>query len=529
MDPNYPNILVADSISEEGIERLQKEANVDALTKITKEELLEIIDRYDALVVRSRTKVTKDIIDRGTRLKAIGRAGVGVDNIDVEAATDKGIIVINAPEGNTISAAEHTIAMLLSMARKIPHANSSVKNGEWKKNDFTGIEVREKILGIIGFGRIGSYVAKMAHGLGMNVIAYDPYVVPANVEKTGGIKVDFDTILKDSDFITVHVPLTKKTTGLIGANEFKKMKKGVRIINCARGGIIDETALYNAIKDGIVAGAALDVFVNEPPKDNPLLGLDEVIVTPHLAASTIEAQKNVAIIIANQVLAALKDEPVMNAVNMPAIPKDALITIRPYIPLAEKLGKIASQLVEGTILRVKMIYRGDIAGYNTEYITKSALVGILSNILNEHINLINAPVIASRRGINISEEKSKDIEDLTSSITLEVETESMKKVLSGTIFGKSEERIIGIDGFKINVIPSKYMLISNHTDRPSIVGKIGKLLGDEDINIAAMELGRKKPRGEAIMVLNVDSPIPDRILEEIRKIEGIHDALLVSI
>jgi len=316
---------------------------------------------------------------------------------------------------------------------------------------------------------------------------------------------------------------------LIGANEFKKMKKGVRIINCARGGIIDETALYNAIKDGIVVGAALDVFVNEPPKDNPLLGLDEVIVTPHLAASTIEAQKNVAIIIANQVLAALKDGPVMNAVNMPAIPRDALITIRPYIPLAEKLGKIASQLVEGTILRVKMIYRGDIAGYNTEYITKSALVGILSNILNEHINLINAPVIASRRGINISEEKSKDIEDLTSSITLEVETESMKKVLSGTIFGKSEERIIGIDGFKINVIPSKYMLISNHTDRPSIVGKIGKLLGDADINIAAMELGRKKPRGEAIMVLNVDSPIPDRILEEIRRIEGIHDALLASI
>lgn len=529
MNSNYPNILVADNISEEGIERLQKEANVDVLTKITKEELLKIIDKYDALVVRSRTKVTKDIIEKGTRLKVIGRAGVGVDNIDVEAATANGIIVINAPEGNTISAAEHTIAMLLSLARKIPLANVSVKKGDWKKNDFIGIEVREKVLGVIGFGRIGSYVAKMAHGLGMNVIAYDPYVVSDNIEKIGGVKVDFDTILKDSDFITVHVPLTKKTTGLIGTNEFKKMKKGVHIINCARGGIIYEDALYKAIKDGIVAGAALDVFVKEPPKDNPLLELDEVIVTPHLAASTVEAQKKVAIIIANQVLAALKDEPVMNAVNMPAMPKDALIAIHPYIILAEKLGKIVSQLIDGTILKVKMIYRGDIANYNTDYITKSALVGILSNILSEHINLINAPIVASKRGINISEEKSKDIEDLASSITLEVETDSMNKILSGAIFGKSEERIISIDGFKINVIPSKYMLFSNHTDRPSIVGKIGKLLGDADINIAAMELGRKKPRGEAIMVLSVDSSIPDHILNEIRRIEGIHDALLVSL
>jgi len=332
-----PSILISDGVSKEGIERLQREAHVDVLTELSDQELLQMIGKYDAIIVRSKTKVTRDVIERGERLKVIGRAGVGIDNIDLDSATKRGVLVVNSPEGNTISAAEHTISMLLSLARNIPSANRSVKMGEWRKSDFMGTEVRDKTLGIIGIGRIGSQVAKRARALEMNVIAFDPVISESKMESIGVKRVDLDTLLTGSDFITVHAPLTKKTENIIGEEEFRKMKTGARIINCARGGIIDEKALYHAIKEGKVAGASLDVFIDEPPKDNPLLKLDEVIATPHIAASTREAQKNVSVSIAEEVLAALKNEPVKNALNMPMIPSDVLNAIKPYISLAEKL------------------------------------------------------------------------------------------------------------------------------------------------------------------------------------------------
>jgi D-3-phosphoglycerate dehydrogenase len=529
MNKEVPSILISDRVSREGIERLQREAHVDLLTELSDQELLRMIERYDAIIVRSKTKVTRDVIERGERLKVIGRAGVGIDNIDLDFATKRGVLVVNSPEGNTISAAEHTISMLLSLARNIPSANRSVKMGEWRKSDFMGTEVRDKTLGILGMGRIGSQVAKRANALEMNVIAFDPFISESKMESIGVKRVDLETLLKESDFITVHVPLTKKTENIIGEKEFKKMKDGVRVINCARGGIINEEALYRAIKEGKVAGASLDVFIDEPPKDNPLLKLDEVIATPHIAASTREAQKNVSVSIAEEVLAALKNGAIKNALNMPTIPSDVLNAIKPYISLAEKLGRLTAQLIDGMVLNVKMRYNGEIADYETKYVTTAALMGMLNNILEEPINFINAPVVAKDREIKTVEIKSKYIEDFTSQITLEVEADKVKRVIGGTIFGKNDERIVRIDEYRIDAIPSGYMLISRHTDKPGIIGKVGQLLGEEDIDIAGMQLGRKKQRGQAIMVLNVDSPIPEQILEEIRKIDGIEDAHLVMV
>jgi len=516
-------VIVTDPISEEGVKRLKKEATVEVATNLSESELVEQIKDYDALIVRSGTQVTRKVINAATKLKVIGRAGVGVDNIDVDAATEKGIIVINAPEGNTISAAEHTIAMMLALSRNIPQANASLKRGEWNRSKFVGVEVNNKTLGIIGLGRVGTEVVKRAQGLGMQVLAYDPFISAERAEELGIQLADIDEILKKSDYITIHTPLNKDTRHLISEEQFKKMKDGARIINCARGGIIEEDVLARAIKSGKVAGAALDVFENEPPKDSPLLHLDNVIVTPHLGASTREAQVNVAVTAAEGVLEALKGGPVRNAVNMPSIKPETLAVIKPYLMLAEKLGSLCIQLIEGRIDAVEVSYSGDVASIDTGPLTIAVLKGILNRMLSEPVNFVNAPVIAKSRGVKVVESKIGATEDFADLITVTVKTPKGEKSVAGTLFGKKDARIVRIDRYHVDAVPSGHMLVSAHFDKPGIIGRVGTILGENDINIAGMQVGREKIRGKAVMVLNVDSAVPDKILKQIEKIDGIFD------
>ncbi len=522
-------VLVSDSIAEEGIRILKREAEVDVLTKLSKEELIKVIKNYDALVVRSATQVTREVIEAGDRLKVIGRAGVGVDNIDVDAATEKGIIVLNAPEGNTIAAAEHTIGMILALARNIPQANASLKAKKWEKSKFLGVEIYDKVLGIIGLGRIGSEVAKRCQAFGMRILAYDPYISEEKAKALGVKLTTLDEILKNADFITIHTPLTKETQNLIGAKEFEKMKKGVRIINCARGGIIDEEALYSALKSGKVAGAALDVFAKEPPLDSPLLTLDNVIVTPHLGASTAEAQINVAISVAEQVLNALKGEVVKNAVNAPAIGPEVMEAIRPYLPLAEKIGKFLAQVVKGYINQVEISYSGEIAEKDTKFLTIAVLKGLLEPVLCAPVTYVNAMIIAKNRGIKVFESKSPKTEDFANLISVTAKSDIDQRRAAGTIFGKRDARIVLIDKYRVDAIPSGYMVISNHIDKPGVIGKIGTLLGKNNINIAGMIVGREYPGGPAVMVLAVDSFIPDEILKQFLDVDGVKDAELVKL
>lgn len=520
-------ILISDKISDKGIKILEKEFRVDVKTGLTEEELINEIKHYDALIVRSSTKVTKKIIDSAQKLKVIGRAGVGVDNIDVSAATQKGILVVNAPEGNTIAAAEHTLAMLLSLSRKIPQASASLKAGNWDRKGFMGVEVKGKILGIIGLGRIGKEVAKRAKSFQMNIIAYDPYISQENVFKEDIELVEFETLISKSDFITLHIPLTPDTKYILGEKEFKMMKKGVRIINCARGGIIDENALYNAILDGTVAGAALDVFETEPPVGNRLLELDQVVATPHLGASTEEAQINVSVDVAEDVIRALRNETVKNAVNMVTVKPEEWNFLSPYVMLSEKLGRFYSQFRNGRVHKVEMVFKGKIADTKTSILTSAALKGLLNVILQEPVNLVNAQVVAKERNIKIIETKSSDVEDYGNLLILKVYTDKGEGEVGGTVFGNNDQRIVQIDEYKIDLIPEGNIILISHTDKPGMIGKVGSILGNNDINIATMQVGRKKPRGEAVMALTVDEYVNEKILREIAEIEGIEDLKFV--
>jgi len=521
-------VLVSDPLSEEGIEILKKEATVDLETNLTQEELINKIKEYDALVIRSGTKVTKEVIESGKKLKIIGRAGVGVDNIDIEAATKRGIIVANAPEGNTISAAEHTIAMLLSMSRNIPQANTSLKNKEWNRKKFMGVEVCDKILGVIGLGRVGSEVAKRALGLEMKVLAYDPFISEERAKELGVKLTTVDEICKEADYITVHTPLNKDTKDLINDNNFKLMKKGVRIINCARGGIINEEALCRAIKNGIVEGAALDVFVQEPPLNSPLLDFDKVVVTPHLGASTHEAQINVAVSVAKEVLNALKGLPVKNAINMPYVKPEAMEVIKPYLSLAEKIGNLSAQLINGNYEKIEILYQGEISEKDTKPITIAALKGLLSRAFGASVNYVNALMLAKERKIKIIESKSASIGEYPSLITFHINSDKDSKIISGTIVRK-KPRIVQIDEYCIDVVPHGYMIYSLIKDHPNIIGPCCIILGKENINIASMQVGRIKVGGDAIMILNVDNEVSDDIIEKIKKVKGIMDAKLVKV
>jgi D-3-phosphoglycerate dehydrogenase len=518
----FVKVLVSDPIAEQGIEILKNEVDVDIKTGLPPAELIKIIGDYEALIVRSETQVTKDVINAGKKLKIIGRAGVGVDNIDVNSATERGIIVVNAPEGNTISAAEHTIAMMMAMSRNIPQANASLKSKKWDRKKFMGVEVRDKSLGVIGLGRIGSEVAKRAQGMEMKILAYDPFISAERAKDLGVELTTVEDIVKRADYITVHTPLTKETKDLISTKEFAIMKKGARVINCARGGIINEEALAKAVKDGIVSSAAIDVFTKEPPFDNPLLELDRVIVTPHLGASTEEAQINVAVTVAEQIVNALKDMPVKNAINMPYVKAEVLQILEPYFPLAEKMGKLGTQLI-GNYEKVEIAYCGEIADQNVAPVTLAVLKGLLEPMLGSGVNYVNAPTIAKERKIKVIESKSKTVVGYPSQIALKLGRKGEDRVLSGTVIGK-EPRIVQIDEYLIDIIPSGYMILTKIEDHPNIIGPCCMILGKNNINIAGMQVGRIKVGGEAIMVLNIDSDVNDDVLDEIKSVDGIIDA-----
>lgn len=518
-------ILVADNLSSEGTEILQKESgiDVDVKTKLSPDELVKIIPEYHCLIVRSSTKVTEDIVSAGTNLKVIGRAGVGLDNVDVDSATEHGIIVMNTPGGNTISTAEHTMAMILALSRNIPQAVGSLTGGKWEKKKFLGVELFSKTLGIIGLGRIGSEVGKRALAFGMRVVGYDPYIRSESAKRKGVELVELADLFHRADYITVHVPLTAETRHVISEKEFEQMKQGVRIVNCARGGIIDEKALYHAIKSGKVMGAALDVFEEEPPFGNPLFEFDSVIATPHLGASTEEAQVGVAVDIAGQIIDFLKKGIVRNAVNLPLVEPEIFEGLKPYFKLAEKLGMLESQLVEGRMKVVKIDYTGEVLGGDVAVITPAFLKGLLEPILKEGVNYVNAPVIAKKRGIKVVESKSSESEDYTNLLRVELETDKSKVASEGTLFGRNDARIVRINGYRVDAIPHGYMLVCSHEDKPGIVGQIGVILGSAGINIAGMTLGRKERGGKEMTVLNVDSSVPDEILRKIKEDQHIFD------
>jgi len=524
-------ILVSDKLAKEGVEALQKGPGiqVDVITNLTKEELIAKIGEYDALVVRSATKVTADVIEAGVKLKAIGRAGVGIDNIDVKAATKKGIIVLNAPEGNTISTAEHTMAMLMSLSRQTPQACATLKNKVWDKNKFVGVELYKKTLGIIGLGRIGAEVAKRAAAFNMKVLGYDPFIAQERAEKLGIELAEVSEIFQQADFITFHTPLNNDTRHIVNAETIKTMKTGVRIINCARGGIVDEKALYDAIVEGKVAGAALDVFEKEPDIENPLLQLEQVIATPHLGASTKEAQVNVAIDVAEQILIALADGPVKTAVNIPAISPELLKTIKPYLDLGEKLGRMHGQFADGRIEGIEIIYSGDIATQETGPITTTVLKGLFDVILNEQVNLVNAPFIAQERAIKVAEVKTTAAQDFTNLLTVNLKTDKGSLAIAGTIFGKNNIRIVQIDGYHIDLVPAPYLIFTRHEDRPGVIGHTGTILGAKGVNIARMQVGRKDVGGEAIMVLEIDHEVSKEVLKEIATMNGIKVAKFINL
>ena len=523
-----PKILVSDPVAQAGVDILAKVFPVDSRQKLTPEELIAIIPEYDALVVRSETKVTKEVIAAAKNLKVIGRAGVGVDNIDVEAATQRGIIVLNAPEGNTIAATEHTMAMMLALARNVPQAYYSLQNGLWERSKFTGVEVRGKTLGILGLGRIGSGVAKRALALEMKIIAYDPFIRAEQAEALGVEIGELDEIFAKADFITLHLPLTADTKKLINKAAFAKMKKGIRIINVARGGVIDESDLAEAIEAGIVAGAAIDVFEKEPVDPaNPLLKSSKVIATPHLGASTAEAQVGVAVDVAYGILSALRGEPVTTAVNMAPIPAHVLEVIRPYFNLAERMGCLSATLAPGRIQSIDVEYSGNISDVDTKMLTVAVIKGAMSPFLQESINYVNAPGMAKSRGIKVKEVKFKETDNFANLIKVRVTTDKDYCCVKGTLFGK-EGRIVMINDYRVDFVPQGWLMIGPHIDRPGIIGKVGTILGSHGINIASMQVGRSEKAGNQMMVLSVESAIPSPVLEQLKAVDGIVGATMVN-
>lgn len=524
-------ILVSDKLSKEGMEVFKRVDGIEVHEKtgLPPEELKKIIAEYDGLAIRSATKVTKEIIQAASQLKAIGRAGIGIDNVDLDAATNRGIVVMNTPGENSITTAEHTISMLLALSRNIPQATQSIKEGKWEKDKFMGTEVFNKTLGILGIGNVGKIVANRALGLQMKVIVYDPYISLDTAQRMGVQLVSLDELYARSDYITIHVPLTKETEGMIDAQAIRKMKKGVRIINCARGGIIKEKDLYQAIIEGHVKGVALDVFEKEPPGDNPLLELDNVICTPHLGASTEEAQINVAVAIAEQMVDYLKEGVIRNAVNVPSISSELLKIFTPFINLAEKMGSLQGQLYAESIKEVKVEYSGEIFEEGIEALTFSFLKGLLTPMVGDNVNYVNAPLIAKERGIRITESKSSYSEDYTNLINSIVVTEKREHVVSGTIFRKNDLRIVRIDEYSMEAVPEGLLLILHNYDRPGVIGNVGTVLGRNNINISRMHLCLEKVKGKAMGVYNIDQRVSHEVIEEIRRLSNVISATQVEL
>lgn len=524
-------VLVSDLLSQQGLDVLRESGDfeVDVILNLSEEALLDRIADYDALLIRSATKVTKSVIDAATCLKVIGRAGVGVDNIDVQAATRNGVLVVNTPTGNTIAAAEHTIAMLLALARNIVPAGISLRNRSWQRNDFIGVELYGKVLGTVGLGRIGREVAYRAQAFEMHVIAYDPYISASAAERMGIRLVDRETLFRESDYISVHTHLSAETYHSIGEQEFGLMKPSCRLVNCARGGIVDEGALCDALKSGQLAGAALDVFENEPATDSPLLDLENFLAVPHLGASTSEAQEHVAVEVAQQVINALRGQPVANAVNQPRIDPRILDTLGPYLELAEKIGSFHTQIVEGRISAIKIHYSGVLfQEEDVTPVTVAAQKGILAPVLRD-VNYVNAPFLVKQRGISVTETKSEMEADFANSIAITIVTDKGESVIEGTAFGRKDIRIVRIDQLHINVRPAGYILLIYNSDQPGMIGLMGTILGEHGINIADMTVGRSRLSELAVTLVNVDSPVSRHVLQTIdgqKKIDFVKQVFL---
>jgi D-3-phosphoglycerate dehydrogenase len=523
-------VLITDPISEEGIEVLLKEAQVDIKTNLKPEEIIAIIGNYDALIVRSQTKVTAAIIKAGKSLQVIARAGVGIDNVDVEAATRCGVMVINAPTGNTVSAAEHAIALMLALARNIPQANASLKSCVWKRNEFMGTELRGKTLGIIGLGNVGSEVAKRAQAFEMRLIGKDPLVSIDYAKNLGVTLVELDQLMQESDFITLHIPLTPQTKGLIGKKELDTAKPNLRIINCARGGLIDEKELVKAIHEKRVAGAAIDVFEKEPCTESILFGEENIIVTPHLGASTAEAQVLAARDVAEQIADIFKGLPARAAINVPYIPSETMTALTPYLKLVSTLCKLVYTLAEGQSKSIRIKYNGDIANYDTNVLKASVVGGLLSGVSEERVNIVNCNVLAAKRGLNIIEEKEAACANYTSLLTVEITTTTGIWTVAGTIMN-NEAHIVRVNDYWLDIVPTpgSYFLFSDHRDHPGFIGAVGKIIGDANVNISSMHLGRLKPRGQALLVLSLDEPLPAKQQQQIMALPDVSSVKLVAL
>lgn len=525
-------VIATDGLAREGIEvfeRYKDYFELDVMKGVSREELLKLIPSYHALIVRSATKVTQEVIERAENLKVIGRAGIGLDNVDVEAATKKGIIVMNTPLGNAITTAEHAIALMMSLARNIPQADALMKAEKWEKKKLEGVELFNKTLGVIGLGNIGSVVADRAKGLKMNVIAYDPYIPEEKAKKMGVKLVSFDELLRESDFITIHVPLTEETRNLINREAIEKMKPTVMIINCSRGGIVNENDLYEALSSGRIRGAAIDVFEKEPPDDWKLVKLPNVVATPHLGASTMEAQRNVSIAIAEQIVDFFLKGVIRNAFNVPPLPEEVLSVLMPYLTLAEKLGLFVAQMYSGHIHTIEITYEGEVAKLATDHLTSAFAKGFLSRMMEEHVNMVNASFIARERGIKIVEMKNEVCSDYASLITVKVKLDSEEGVVAGAVFGKKYPRIVRIEDFHLEAIPEGTVIVIRNWDRPGVIGNIGTTLGRRGINIAHMHIGRSAPGGSAVALVHVDTPVPKEVLKEIETLPNIISAVQIHL
>ena len=513
-------ILVSDVLGDIGIKMFQEEPGieVDVNTGLSPDELKQTIGPYDALVIRSATKVTEDILDAAKNLKVVGRAGIGLDNVDIPEATKRGIVVMNTPTGNVITTAEHTIAMMMALTRNIPWGTSTLKAGRWEKKKLQGREVYNKILGVIGLGKIGSIVADRARGLKMQVIVHDPFVAPEQIEKAGFEPVSMRELYRRADYITVHVPKFKDTVGLLNKAAFDQMKDGVMIINCARGGIVNEADLNDALISGKVAGAALDVFEKEPPGVCPLFDIDRVICTPHLGASTVEAQTNVAVQVAEQIIAYLKDGTIINAVNVPAVSGELLEKIGPLLTLGDRMGCLLAQLSKGPVKEVVIEYAGDFQALDLSPVKTAVIKGLLAPMVKDTVNSVNAEVMARERGIKITETTIAETEEYLNLITVSAVTEEETAKVAGTIFGRKDPRVVNINNFRLELHPhDRFILIHNH-DKPGAIGGIGTLLGDYKINISRMRVGQEEGGDKTMIFIRTDTEIPEEVLEKLRQL-----------
>ena len=525
-------VLVSDPIDQAGIDILSQVAQVDQRPGLSPEELVSVIGDYDGLMIRSGTQVTAEVIAAASRLKIIGRAGVGVDNVDVPAATQRGVLVVDSPEGNTIAAAEHALAMMLSISRHVPQAHAGMRVGKWDRKKYVGNELYKKTLGVVGLGKIGSHVAKVARAMGMEVIAYDPFIAADRAQQMQVRLTDLAELFRSADYVTLHIPRTKDTENLVNAELLRTMKPSARIVNCARGGVVDEAAIAEAIDKGVIAGAGLDVFASEPlSEDSPLRAVERgLVLTPHLGASTEEAQENVATDVAEQIRDVLLGLPARSAVNIPGLSAEIMERLKPHLQLAETVGGMLSQLAGGQVQELELRLQGEFASHPSQPLLIASLKGLLGAVLGDSINFVNASLEAKARGIRVVEVKDEASRDFTGgSLQLISRGDQGSRSVTGAVFADGELRITNIDAFPVNVTPSSHMLFTRHRDMPGIIGKLGSLLGEHNVNIASMQVGRKIVRGDAVMVLSIDDPVPAALLEELTAIDGIQEAHPVTL